>query len=223
MKRILKKIKKKFFKTNKLSEKEKRHSLVGKSHLWKMKQQFQIDFLVKMGLKKQDTFLDIGCGTLRGGIPIIKYLNEAKYVGVDVRSEVIEEARKELKQEGVELKKPKLINFSNFSELNFDVKFDVIFAFAVLIHLSDNILEECMQFVSKNLSNKGVFYANVNVLKNEEGNWQGFPVVFRSLEFYNQVANKYGLKVEVISTLKELGHITKKLGDEQLMLKITMN
>uniref|UniRef100_UPI00404B10BC class I SAM-dependent methyltransferase n=1 Tax=Gelidibacter sp. TaxID=2018083 RepID=UPI00404B10BC len=221
MKRILNKLKKIFSKKNSLSDKEKRHSLVGQPHLWKMKQQFQIEFLMKMGLKKEDSFLDIGCGTLRGGIPIIRYLNKEKYYGIDVRSQVIEEAKNELIQEKLSSKKPTLVSFSNFSELHFNFKFDKVFAFSVLIHLSDDILENCLRFVSQNLSDSGVFYANVNVIENQEGNWQGFPVVFRSLDFYKEIAKKYSLDVEVISSLRDLGHVTKKIGDEQLMLKFT--
>jgi hypothetical protein len=38
--------------------------------------------------------VDLGCGTLRGGIPIIEYLDADSYIGVDVREEAIEEARR---------------------------------------------------------------------------------------------------------------------------------
>ena len=221
MKKLLKKLKNKVTKKHALSEKEQRHSMVGKARLWKMKQQFQIDFLKKMGLTKQATFLDIGCGTLRGGIPIINYLDENKYYGIDVRSEVIAEAEKELEQENLKSKNPTLISFTDFSEFDFNSKFDVMFAFSVLIHLSDTILESCLKFVSENLEDDGIFYANVNVVENKEQNWQGFPVVFRSLDFYNTIAKKYELTIEVISTLRELGHVTSKLSDEQIMLKIT--
>ncbi|MBP92715.1 MAG: hypothetical protein CMC55_01210 [Flavobacteriaceae bacterium] len=222
MKKVLKKIFNLFKSENKMSQKEKRHSLVGQAHLWKMKQQFQIHFLKSRGLNKTNVFLDIGCGTLRGGIPIITYLDEEKYYGIDVRREVIEEAHQELEQENLTFKKPQILCFSEFSELQFNLKFDVIFAFAVLIHLSDDILNSCLKFVGENLAEQGVFYANVNVIEKHDDDWQGFPVVFRSLEFYKKTADKYGLKIEVISTLRELGHVTNKLGDEQLMLKITI-
>ena len=70
----LKKMKKQVFNKLFLSKKEQRHYLVGAAHLWEMKQKFQIEFLKENGLKPQDRFVDIGCGTLRGGIPLIKYL-----------------------------------------------------------------------------------------------------------------------------------------------------
>ena len=221
MKSILKRIKNKIFNKNKLSKKEQRHKLVGAPKNWKMKQDFQIKFLIEQGLDENDKFLDIGCGTLRGGIPIINHLNEGNYYGIDVRSNVIDEARKELKQEKLIDKNPKLFAFNEFSELKLDTKFDVIFAYSVLIHLSDDILEECIKFVSNNISNEGVFYANINTVENVDGNWQGFPVVFRPIEFYKAMAEKFNLKLEVIGQLKDLGHISnKELGDKQLMVKL---
>jgi len=51
---------------------EQRHGLVGPARLWKMKRDFQIGFLKNFGLKPDNVLLDLGCGTLRGGIPIIE-------------------------------------------------------------------------------------------------------------------------------------------------------
>lgn len=199
---------------------EKRHSLVGPGHLWKMKQNFQINFLKKQGLNKNDKMLDIGCGTLRGGIPFIDYLDKGSYYGIDVRENVLEEGRKELKKNKLKHKSPILLSFSQFTDLKFDIKFDIIFAFSVLIHLDDKIANSCFNFVKENLSEKGIFYANVNIENHKEGSWQGFPVVFRSLDFYKKLAIENGLSTEVIGTLKELGHVSnQELQDNQIMLK----
>ena len=61
------------------TSKERRHAMVGPAKLWKMKRDFQIKFLKKSGLLPKHYLLDIGCGTLRGGIPFIEYLDEKKY------------------------------------------------------------------------------------------------------------------------------------------------
>lgn len=204
------------------STKEKRHELVGPPKLWKMKQQFQIDFLKRQELQPHHQFIDIGCGTLRGGIPIIHYLEKGHYCGVDVREEVIKEALKELKEENLEDKAPHVQQFNHFDDLQFAQSFDIMFAFSVLIHMSDDISESCIKFVSNNLAKGGVFYANVNFGDRPDGNWQGYPIVFRSLEFYENIASKYHLKVEAIGTLLELGHHSNStLGDSQVMLKFT--
>lgn len=191
-----------------LDPKSKRHSLVGPAKLWKMKQKFQIKFLMEFGLLPHHNFLDIGCGTLRGGIPIINYLNTENYHGIEVRENVLHEARKELLESGLEKKKPNLTLFDDFKLLNFSMKFDVIFAFSVLIHLEDSILEKCFEFIQRNLSSNGVFYANVNITSHLDGSWQEFPVVFRSIEFYKKLAIKNNLSIKILGSLEELGHMS---------------
>jgi SAM-dependent methyltransferase len=200
--------------------KERRHSMVGAGKRWKIKQMFQIKFLKDIGLKKEDTFLDIGCGTLRGGIPIIKFLEAKKYYGIDIRKEVIDEAKKELKEENLQNKIGGLELFNQFNELSLNIEFDKIFAFSVLIHMKDDKLDECLNFVSKNLKSTGEFYANVNIGNIKDLGWLEFPVMFKSLEFYEIVAKRNNLKVEVIDELQNLGHVTNdSLSDKQLMLK----
>lgn len=221
MKRYLKKWENIIFpsKGKRSIDKESRHSLVGPPKLWKMKQDFQINFLNNQGLSSENTLLDIGCGTLRGGIPIIRKLDQGNYFGIDVRENVIEEGRKELRQEGLESKKPNLIVLDDFDSLQIDIKFDVVFAFSVLIHLEDSIAQKCFHFVQKHLSESGVFYANVNIESHQEGKWQGFPVIFRTLDFYKRLADNANLETTKIGRLIDIGHESNQpLADKQLML-----
>lgn len=64
------------------SRKERRHALVGPARLWKMKREFQIRFLRDMALKPEHYVFDIGCGTLRGGLPIIQYLDSGRILAL---------------------------------------------------------------------------------------------------------------------------------------------
>ena len=205
-----------------MTAEEKRHAAVGPAKLWKMKRDFQFQFLKDQGLLPQHKMVDIGCGTLRGGIPLIDFLNEGHYFGIDVRADVLDKGREELKEQGLETKKPNLIAFHDFGDLNLTDKVDLAFAFSVLIHLSDDIAEACFQFVGRNLTEDGRFLANVNVEQHEDAEWQGFPVVFRSMEFYEDLAARAGLKTKRVGTLAELGHVSgQPLGDKQVMLEFS--
>ncbi len=204
------------------SKQERRHALVGAPDVWKQARAFQFQFLKDQGLEKTDKLMDIGCGTLRGGIPMIQYLDEGNYYGMDVRDEVLEEGRDEIRIAKLADKNPNLISFNHFSEVELNVKFNVMFAYSVLIHLEDQIAESCFQFVSKSLADNGVFYANVNIAEHADGNWVGFPIVFRSHEFYANLAAKNGMKVDIMGSVLELGHNTgKKMDRQQIMLKFT--
>lgn len=83
---------------------ERRNSLVGPGHLWKMKRDFQIRFLKSVGMTPEHYVLDFGCGVLRGGLPIIEYLNEGHYYGIESRKAALDEGMKALQDAGLETK-----------------------------------------------------------------------------------------------------------------------
>ena len=49
----------------------------------------QFDFLIKKGLKPHHKLIDIGCGSLRGGVHFINYLNKKNYFGTDINYDLI--------------------------------------------------------------------------------------------------------------------------------------
>ncbi|MEO7677468.1 MAG: class I SAM-dependent methyltransferase [Verrucomicrobiota bacterium] len=204
------------------SSSRKRHSLVGSKRLWKMKRDFQINFLKQAGLLPGHRLMDIGCGTLRGGTPLIEYLDAGNYCGLEARENVLAEAKLELRDSGLERKRPTLVHSPRLAEINLGKSFDYIWAFSVLIHMNDQILDQCLQLAGKHLSAEGRFYGNANFGDRSDGSWQGFPVVFRSIDFYREAASRHQLKVEEVGTLGSLGHNSGvELQDQGRMLKFT--
>lgn len=195
-----------------------RHALVGEASLWRLKRDFQITFLKEHGLRPDHVVLDVGCGTLRGGIPLISYLDAGNYFGTEVRSEVLQQARKELSKSDLVGKRPTLL-MSDMTQLRLDRPVDFAWAFSVLIHMTDEVLERCLASVSNALAPDGAFYANVNLGEGALGEWQGFPVQRRSMAFYETSAKSSLLTVEDIGALGDLGHRSgRPLQDAQRML-----
>lgn len=201
-------------------EKCGRHGLVGDIELFDMKREFQISFLKANGLRPEHKLLDLGCGTLRGGIPIIMYLNPGHYCGIDIRPKVLDEAKKELEENSLEYKFPLLLNKSEANTLLWGKGFDFIWAFSVLIHMKDSIFKDTLKFVTSHLADNGIFYGNVNIGRKKNREWQGFPCVTRPLTFYEREATKCGLRLRVLGSLESLGHISgRENQDQQIMLE----
>ena len=206
---------------NRLTQRDRRGAgLVGMPEAYFQKQKFQISFLRGIGLAPSDTLVDIGCGVLRGGIPIIEFLDESNYYGIDVREESIEIGKKELERAKLGNKRPQLIHCQSLLSVTLSNKVDKAWAFSVLFHLSDARLNECMLFVRNNLKSTGKFYANVKLGPNRQETWQDFPVISRSIEDYRTIANRYSLDVEVLKKLREYGHksLTNPEEDDQVFL-----
>jgi SAM-dependent methyltransferase len=199
---------------------ERRQAMVGPSHLWKMKRDFQIRFLKSVGMTPEHHVLDLGCGVLRGGLPIIEYLNQGHYYGIESRKAVLDEGVSALREAGLQSKAPTLLLIDDLSKATLDRKFNFIWAFSVLIHMEDRILDACLDFASRHLGRDGRMYANVNIGNDNEGRWQEFPLVTRSREFYGLAAERHGLHVTDVGTLHSLGHVSGSPSqDLQLMLE----
>ncbi len=199
---------------------EGRHGRVGAPHLWRMQRAFQIDFLQRMGLSPDHRLLDLGCGTLRGGLPLIGYLATARYTGIDVRPDVIEEARRELSEAGLVQRHPRIECVDSLAGLDLGAAYDYVWAFSVLVHLEDGELDDALAFVSRHLTVSGACFANVNPGDGRLGTWADFPIVARPLDWYVERAREAGLRVDSLGRLREIGHVSgDRTSDSQLMLR----
>ena len=192
---------------------ERRHARVGPAHLWQMKRAFQLDFLRRTGLARGQRLLDLGCGTLRGGLPLIELLEAGHYTGVEVRGEVLAEARAELEEADLAHKSPALVHATDLGTLELGRRFDVIWAFSVLIHMDDATLERALLCVARHLAPDGSFYSNVRIPalaggREREQRWEGFPVVTRSLDFYRAAGARHALALRDLGSLAALGHVS---------------
>jgi cyclopropane fatty-acyl-phospholipid synthase-like methyltransferase len=120
----------------------------------------QFEFLVKNGLKPHHQVLDLGCGALRGGVHIIKYLNKHCYTGLDANSSLLRAAKKELKKYDLENKYPDLIHEQNFKIEKKNDGFDFVLSISLFTHLPIHLIEVCLKSVVSILAEKGFFYSS---------------------------------------------------------------
>jgi len=178
--------------------------------MWSVIGKLQFEFLVGRGLMPEHFLLDIGCGSLRGGVHFIRYLQPRHYYGFDKEESLIDAGKKiELKKYKLHQKQPQLFVVKDF-ELPFDRKFDFMLAQSVFTHLIPEQVELCLKKVMANLKELGVFYVTIFEKEGDEPfigrrhNWRKGEVgtVKYSYSRMQQFANKLGISVEYIGHWK---------------------
>jgi cyclopropane fatty-acyl-phospholipid synthase-like methyltransferase len=127
--------------------------------MWEEIGRLQFEFLRARGLKPNHRLLDIGCGSLRGGLHAIEYLEDGHYYGLDINPSLIEAARHELKLAGLLHKHPHLAVSDHFGLRQFRRKFDYVLAFSVFTHLFANHIIRCLTQAREALAPEGRFFA----------------------------------------------------------------
>lgn len=119
----------------------------------------QLQFLQGQGLKPNHTFLDIGCGSLRGGIHFIGYLAPGHYFGLDISQQLIDAGRREVAAAGLDTRDAHLVVDDSFSFERLGTGFDFALAQSVFTHLPLNSIHRCLVKVSEVLRPGGRLYA----------------------------------------------------------------
>ncbi len=143
--------------------------------LWEEIGKLQFEFLVEQGLKPKHYLLDVGCGSLRGGIHFIRYLETGHYFGIDISKELLDAGRVELKRNNLTHKKPVLVQMGNFDFQSLNQKFDFALAQSVFTHLPLNSIIRCIMNIQKVLVQGGQFYATF--FENPKGKFNLEPVM----------------------------------------------
>ncbi len=99
-------------------------------------------FLIADGLRPDDRFLDVGCGSLRVGVRLVPYLDAGRYFGTDLNKPLLDAGfEREIIPLGLAGRLPRR-NLAAISGFNvpFEGAFDVLLALSVFTHLPINDL-----------------------------------------------------------------------------------
>ena len=126
---------------------------------WEKMGPAQLEFLKSVGLKPHHKFLDIGCGSLRGGVCFISYLDQGNYYGIEKEPSLIDAAvRKEIPRYDLNDKNPNIFNIDNFDISSIGVEFDFMFSHSVFSHLSPEQIKICLRNILPWLKKNGAAY-----------------------------------------------------------------
>ncbi|HEU4831001.1 MAG TPA: hypothetical protein VFS65_02425 [Candidatus Saccharimonadales bacterium] len=118
----------------------------GNDQYWDEIGRLQFEFLLKNGLTKDTPFLDIGCGSLRGGCLFINFLAEKNYLGVDKElSLIILGVANELGIEVYLEKKPEFVISAEFEFVKFSRIPTMAIAQSLFTHLTLDDIGLCLK------------------------------------------------------------------------------
>lgn len=130
--------------------------------LWDELGKLQRDFLVSEGLKPHHAFIDMGCGSLRAGVPLTNYLDPGRYYGVDISADLLDAGyQREIRPAGLDAKLPRenLAANADFDASGFGMTFDYGIAQSVFTHMPIARLTDCLTALLPVFAPGGVFYA----------------------------------------------------------------
>ena len=128
--------------------------------MWNQIGTLQFNFLVTQGLLSHHRFLDVGCGSLRGGVHFIKYLQDGHYHGMDKNQDLLDKGRhEELPLLNLQNRKIQLSCRDDFQFLHFGEEFDFAIAQSVFTHLPWNSILRCLAEIKKVLGTEGKFFS----------------------------------------------------------------
>jgi len=128
--------------------------------LWDEIGKLQFDFLIANGMLPKHYFLDVGCGSIRGGVHTIQYLKEGHYFGIDKNIDLLDAGRNiELKRSGLFDKCPNLVQMWDFEFESLHQKFDYAMAQSVFTHLPKHDIIKCLSNLDRVLEVGGKFFA----------------------------------------------------------------
>ena len=129
---------------------------------WKTVGEYQFRILRENGLRPEHRLLDIGCGSFRGGVHFVDYLDEGNYFGIEKEAVLLETGRdRELRPCGLLEKRPHLFVIADFdlSSVGDDCSFDFMLAKSVFTHLDPGRIRLCLERVMPRLKPTGAFFA----------------------------------------------------------------
>lgn len=112
--------------------------------LWEEMGRFQFDLMLAQGLRPDDVFCDVGCGSLRGGALFVPYLDAGNYLGLDLHQQLLDAGLAELGPEIVIARQPELVASDCFDFSRFSKRPTVALAQSLFSHLAAADITDCL-------------------------------------------------------------------------------
>jgi hypothetical protein len=127
---------------------------------WDELGRIQFDYMVGRGLEPHHVFLDIACGSLRGGVHFIRYLDAGNYLGIEKEKALVRSGlSKELSRQVYKEKRPEFVVSGSFEFDRFSKQPNFSLAQSLFTHLISSDVELCLANLRANVGPQHELYA----------------------------------------------------------------
>jgi SAM-dependent methyltransferase len=208
-----------------LREHHRIEKMVGPIGFWRELEAYQIHALKSNGLLPEHTVLDLGCGPLQGGVPLIQFLHPARYTGVDIHPHHLAAAYSRIGEHGLAEKNPRLIHSTKFGDEQLDDDaFDFIWASQILYYFNDHQLKSLFAFVRRRLRPGGRFlgdFINPELFDSISYPRSGF--IRRTPDELHEIVSSEGLRARLLGRLEEFNYPSRLSLRTSLLFEFTGN
>lgn len=128
--------------------------------LWDELGKLQFEFMVAQGLRPHHVFLDVACGSLRGGRLFIPYLDRGNYLGLDKERGLIRAGlRKEIDPKVASEKAPEFVVSDSFEFDRFSKRPEFALAQSLFTHLAPPDIHLCLRRLRASVAAGTRFFA----------------------------------------------------------------
>jgi len=131
--------------------------------MWEEIGRLQFEFVKNAGLLPEHFLLDVGCGSLRGGVHFVRYLDHGHYCGIDINKSLLDAGySREIAPVSLlagKLPPQNLACIGDFDVSCFGRSFDFAIAQSLFSHLSFNRIRLCLEKIAKAVIPGGKFFA----------------------------------------------------------------
>jgi SAM-dependent methyltransferase len=179
----------------------------------------QLELLKREGCVPTSSVLEVGCGCLNAGVPVMEYLDRGRYVGIEPNRWLLDTALRDWRVRLlVARKRPTFLERTDFDASALGRTFDYVLSHSVLSHCAHWQLDQFIANVARVVGPKGRILASLRLAEgNDYGSsgtpdgrdsmdeeWQYPGVSWFALPTVRETAARHGLTVTVKAEYTEL-------------------
>lgn len=192
-----------------LRERHRLEAMIGPLGCWNELQKYHVRVLREQGLRPEHTLLDIGCGPLQAGLPLIRHLHAGGYVGVDIEPVRIGVGKSLIAKHRLTAKKPLVFQSSTLGDAELGNRsFDFVWASQILCYFGDEEMHHLFSMLERRLNPGGRFLGDTFAPDHYEFTNPENPGMYvrHTPESLAAQADTHGLQVRSLGRIGDFGY-----------------